>query len=199
MMITLATGIEEGAAIAAWIGAAAAVVGTTTSIVSAQAAAARANKAEAAARRKAALDKLAQDSAAAQQRSLAARRLATQVDSSRVIAGAADVSGGASQMVLESSFSTAAKADLATIEANRARGTLSTDINLDNNLNSIDGNRVNPFASGISSVAGGIGTFTSVNDGLNSLFDASRPAETQFTGTNANPTANSANPAGVIV
>lgn len=199
MMVTLATG-AEAIAIASWIGAAAAVAGTATSIMSAQAANARADRAARNARLKAAQEKLAQDAAASQQRSLAARRLATQVDSSRVIAGAAGVSGGASQMVLESSFATAAKADLAMIDQNRARGTLSTDLNLDNNLLGIDGNRINPFAAGVSGVANGIGMYTSISDGIGQLTAGQATSgEMQFAGTNTNPTANPANPAGVIV
>lgn len=182
MMVTLATG-AEAAAIAGWIAAGAAVAGTAVSVQSAMAQSARAKKAEALARQKAAQDRLAQNAAAAQQRAAAARRLGIQVDSSRVVAGAAGVGGGASQMVLESSFSTSAKADLAMIEANQARGELSIGGNLDNSLNSIAGDRINPLAAGITGIAQGIGTYTTINDAL-------APRETTITNSPSNTPGN---------
>jgi len=202
MILTLATGIGEAAALASWISAATAVAGTAVSLVQAQTQNARANRAEALARQKAAQDQLAANAKAAQDRSIIERRLAKQVDSARVVAGAAGVSGGASQMVLESQFAANARTDLATISANQQRGALGTSMSLNNTINRIDESTINPFAAGISGIAQGIGTFTTVNDGLNSLLKPTPeklPPPIGFSGPNTSPTTSTNSPAGVIV
>lgn len=204
MILTLATGIGEAAALASWISAATAVAGTAVSLVQAQTQNARANRAEAMARTKAAQDQLAANAKAAQDRSIIQRRLTKQVDSARVVAGAAGVSGGASQMVLESQFAANARTDLATLSANQQRGSLGNSMSLDNSLNRIDESRINPFAAGISGIAQGIGTFTTINDGLvhSHLLEGTPerlPPPIGFSGPNTAPTTPANSQAGVIV
>jgi hypothetical protein len=120
-----------------------------------------------------------------------------------VVAGAAGVTGGASQLVLESQYAAQAREDLATVDQNSARAQGGIAMSRQNTLNHIDGERIDPFSSGIVGVAQGIGTFTRLSDGLNSIVPRSTPAppapEVPFAGTNANPTIDQANPNGVFV
>lgn len=190
--MTLAVEAAALTAIATTIGALGAVASTALTIQQAQKANARASQAARLAREKAARDKLASDAKAAQERANIARRLSIQVDSARVVAGAAGVSGGASQMVLESSFAADAKTDLATVDANQGRGVIAGDINLSNNLNQIDATRINPFAAAVTGVAQGVGAFTSIRDGLTRIIPTvpgqAPPAPIPFAGNNVNPT-----------
>lgn len=157
------------AAIAPYIAAAAAVATTVTSIQSAQKANSNAKNAKNLAAEKLGIQRMQATAEAKQQRSLTARRLATQLDATRVLAGASGVSGGASQLVLESAYATDARNDLTTISANRARAGQGFDANYRNNILSIDSQTPSVGAAAFSGAMQGFGMYANINDGLTNI------------------------------
>jgi len=151
------------------IGTAAAVAGAGVSVYSAVEANQNAAEAKDAARRKAEIERLQTNSEARQQRSVVNRRMAQQVDASRVLSAAAGVSGGASQMVLESAYARDASADLATLSANQFYRNTGIGISLTNNLNRIDSQTPSVGVAAVQGVLQGIGTYMTVTDGLNRM------------------------------
>lgn len=160
------------------VAATAAVAGTGLSIEQSIQQNRRAKAAEQQAQEKAALQQIAARADAAQQRALANRKAAQQIDAGRVLAGAAGVSGGASQMVLESAYASDARIDLANIDANAARQGYGIQSSLTSRLAELSGQHSNPFAAAFTGVAQGVGIYTNVNDGLQHLFPVRQPSNT---------------------
>ena len=152
------------AAIAPYVAAAAAVASTYVAIDSAQEQKANAKKAKKLANEKLGIQRMQASAEAKQQRSVTARRLATQLDASRVLAGASGVSGGASQLVLESAYAADARNDLTTISTNQARSGQGFDMNFRNNILSIDSQTPSVGAAAFSGAMQGIGTGLSIYD-----------------------------------
>jgi len=182
------------AAIAPYIAAAAAVATTVTSIQSAQKANSNAKNAKNLAAEKLGIQQRQATAEAKQQRSLTARRLATQLDASRVLSGASGVGGGASQLVLESAYAADARNDLTTISANQARANQGFDANYRNNIVSIDSQTPSMGAAAFGGIAQGFSTGLSIYDSMGRLGVNTTTSTTtdgmgvQYSGTNANPT-----------
>lgn len=125
-----------------------------------------------AASEKAAMEQVAQNAAARQQRSVAARRIALQVDAARVLGGASGVSGGASALVLESAYSRDARTDLSQIDSNLARGQLSIQSGLNARLTALQGERANPLATALTGIIQGANTYATMSDNLTGVLTA---------------------------
>lgn len=157
------------ATIAQYVAATAAVVGTGLSVQQAVAADQRAGDAEKAAREKATMERLGNSAQAKQQRSLAHRHLLIALDESRVLSAAAGVSGGASQMVLESAYTSQAREDLATLSSNQARANTGISMDLSNTLGRIRGDTPSVGAAAFQGAIQGLGSYFTVQRDLNSL------------------------------
>lgn len=155
------------AAAAPYLAAAAAVATTYTAIDSAQEQKKNAKSAKKLASEKLNIQRLQASAEAKQQRSITARRLATQLDASRVLAGASGVGGGASQLVLESAYAADARSDLTTISTNQARAGQGFDMNFRNNILSIDSQTPSVGAAAFSGAMQGLGAGLSIYDSGN--------------------------------
>lgn len=157
------------AAAAPYIAAAAAVASTYVAIDSAQEQKSQAKKAKKLASEKLTVQKLQASAEAKQQRSITARRLAIQLDASRVLAGASGVSGGASQLVLESAYAADARNDLTTISQNQARANQGFGFQFRNNMIQFDSQTPSVAAAAFGGAAQGLSTGMSIYDGLGRL------------------------------
>ena len=163
------------AALTSTAGTAALIAGTTAlTIYQATRANAAADKQRQIASQRARAEQAGATAKYLQDRSLINRRLAQQIDAARVTAGASGVSGGASQLVLESAYAQQASVDLATISANRARGRAVIDANLANEQARADSMRQNVFAAGLQGVAQGVSMYQGIDE-LGSRMSAGTP------------------------
>ena len=169
------------------IAAAASAANAGTQVYGAMQTNKNADRARAAARNKAALEQIQTNAEARQQRSLIQRKLALQIDASRVQAGAAGVSGGASQMVLESAYSQDARTDTATLSSNQYFKGIGISTDLTNNLTRIDNQTPSVGLSALQGVFSGLGAYMSVSQGLNSI---SGPRDNTGGATGGNPASN---------
>lgn len=154
---------------AATIGAVAGVASTGVAVYSANQQQQAAGDAKKAANQKLLIQQQQASAEAKQQRSLTQRRLATQLDAARVLAGASGVSGGSSQLVLESAYATDAHNDLATISANQTNAQRGYAAGYQNTLAEIAGRTPNMAASAFGAAAQGLGTGLSIYDGFGRL------------------------------